>query len=350
MPALRILYLGDDQEGCTALHRAAALRRIGHEVTHVPTKVYTMAGNRIAAKFHYRTGYAVRQRSIHRQLSDTVGATRYDVAWVDSGAWCGANIARFLKSIANRTILLNLDDPTGKRDTGRWNSLRKAIGEFDLCAVVRPESQLEFKSHGAKNAIRIWRGYDEIEHSPLICEDLPAEKFRSDVAFIGTRFEDRHRFMIDLIKRGVPLSIWGNGWKNGPGWQTIRPHWRGDSLAGSQYVAAIAHSKICLGLLSKGNRDQHTTRSSEIPFAGGLLCAERTQEHLDMYCEGTEAVFWKDADECATVCKRLLITPALRRSISDSGRARVLTLGVGNEQVCQTILDEAFCQPSLAAP
>ena len=40
---------------------------------------------------------------------------------------------------------------------------------------------------------------------------------------------------------------------------------------------------LCLGLLSKGNRDLQTTRSLENPYAGGPLCAQRTSERLALY-------------------------------------------------------------------
>jgi hypothetical protein len=181
-------------------------------------------------------------------------------------------------------------------------------------------------------------GYDEIAHSPDLAASVPASHFRSQVAFIGTRMEHRPEFLINLVKRGVPLSIWGNGWKNGPGWRILKDYWRGPGLLGAEYVAAVQRADICLGLLSKGNRDLHTTRSSEIPFAGGLLCAERTSEHLEMYKEGEQAVFWSDAEECAEVCLQLLNDRQRRDEIRRQGLKRVRELGVGNEDTCRAIL------------
>ena len=93
-----------------------------------------------------------------------------------------------------------------------------------------------------------------------------------------------------------------------------------------------------MGLLSHGNRDLHTTRSVEIPYAGGLLCAERTSEHLEMYREDLEAVFWKDVDECVEKCRRLLADGVLRERIRKAGMQRVRELGVGNEDVCNQVL------------
>jgi spore maturation protein CgeB len=139
----------------------------------------------------------------------------------------------------------------------------------------------------------------------------------------------------------VPLSIWGGRWGRSPLWQSLQPACRGGILAGRDYVAAIQGAKLCLGLLSKGNRDLHTTRSLEIPFAAGLLCAERTSDHQVLYQEGKEAVFWRDATECARVCHYLLENEPLREGIRLAGQERVKALRVGNEDICQRILRTA---------
>jgi spore maturation protein CgeB len=138
------------------------------------------------------------------------------------------------------------------------------------------------------------------------------------------------------------VSIWGGRWQKSPSWNRLKPYFRGGGLGGRDYVAAIQGAKICIGMLSKGNRDLHTQRSLEVPFVGGLFCAERTSEHQKMYQEGVEAVFWSDAIECARVCNELLANDSLRESIRLAGMKRVRLLGVGNEATCETILENAF--------
>ncbi len=108
------------------------------------------------------------------------------------------------------------------------------------------------------------------------------------------------------------------------------------------YAAAIQSSKVCLGLLSKGNRDLHTQRSLEIPALGGLLCAERTIEHLTLYDEGREAVFWQDAEECAAHCHRLLADESLRREIARRGHERAQRNNHYNEPMLTTVIERAI--------
>jgi hypothetical protein len=86
----------------------------------------------------------------------------------------------------------------------------------------------------------------------------------------------------------------------------------------------------------------------EIPALGGLLCAERTNEHQTLYEEGHEAVFWRDADECVALCRMLLASPARRCAIADAGRARQLRNGMFNETMIAQILARLLGSPEPA--
>lgn len=126
----------------------------------------------------------------------------------------------------------------------------------------------------------------------------------------------------------------------------MKAFWRGPGLHEDRdYAAAILASKVCLGLLSKGNRDKHTTRSLEIPSLGGLFCAERTSEHLALYEEDREAVFWSSAEECAEKCLALLKDEPRRRAIAEAGHRRALKNGWFNEKVLARILERAMELP-----
>jgi spore maturation protein CgeB len=249
-----------------------------------------------------------------------------------------------LRTLNRPVILYNTDDPTGRRDGHRFDSLLRAVSYYDLCVTVRETTAAELLNHGARAVRHVWMSYDEIAHRPFNrLADIPAA-FRSEVAFVGTWIpgENRDQFLLSLIEKGISLSIWGDAWQKSPGWDAIQPFWRGRSIYGRDYVAAIQGAKLVLGLLSKGNRDLHTTRSVEIPYAGGLLLAERTTEHLKLYKDGKEAVFWADAEECAALCEQLLNDDQLRESIRARGAQKVRAAGLGNEDVLRDILSGFF--------
>jgi len=341
---MRVLFLGAIAPFTTSCHRADAIRRLGHAVTHLdPLEAFAprLRGN--GGKIHYYTGYLLLRQSVLAWLRAAVPAQApYDVCWVDSGELLGAHAIDYLKTQCTKVVLFNHDDPTGKRDWRRFATLRSAIAHYDHCAVVRPFNVLEFQSFGAKDVVHVRRTYDELAHCPPNDSPVPP-KFQSDVAFIGGNIkrEGRGEFLATLIARGLPVAIWGDEWNRSRSWATLAPHWRGPSISGSAYVDAIRGAKLCLGLLSKQNRDEHTTRSMEIPYAGGLLCAQRTPEHTALYIEGSEASFWSDVDECFAVCQMLLKHDALRAGIRAAGMRRVRQNKVGNEDLCRTLLTRA---------
>ena len=214
-------------------------------------------------------------------------------------------------------INLNLDDPFGRRDLNSWTQYRSAVSEYDLVVVVREENIAEARALHAKRVLRIYRAADEVAHAPRELTPAEQEKWGSEVLFVGTAFPERGAFFRELVRLGVPLSIYGNKWSELKEWKALKTCWRGPGLEDPySYSTAILAAKVSLGLLSKENRDLHTTRSMEIPSLGGAFCAERTSEHLHLYEEDKEAVFWSSPEECAAKCAALLADDVWRRGVA----------------------------------
>ena len=269
-----------------------------------------------------------------------------DLVWVDQGEWFGPRILRAIRECYGQSVPIvnyTVDDPFGGRDARRFAGYLRAVPKYDLLAVVRAENVAEARARGARAVMQVWRSADEVAHAPRELSVAQHRRFASEVAFVGTWMPERGPFMLELIRFGVPLSIRGNRWQKAPEWPQLAPHWRGPGLdTDDDYAAAILAAKVNLGLLSKGNRDLHTQRSLEIPALGGLFCAERTSEHLELYEEGREAMFWSDAAECAEQCKALLADEPRRKAIAAAGHARALRNGHYNEQVMARILEAAI--------
>jgi spore maturation protein CgeB len=278
-----------------------------------------------------------------RVLEQLEGRGGFDIVWVDSGGLVSPELVENLKQFGRRVINYNVDDPYGTRDLNMWHQYRRAVRIYDLVVVVRKENVAEAQALGARKVLLVYRSADEVAHAPLELSEEERDKWASDVLFVGTAFPERGPFMAKLIRCGVPLSIYGADWSKSRHWKTIRPYWKGESLVnGNTYALAIQSAKVCLGLLSKGNRDLHTTRSMEIPSLGGVFCAERTEDHLAIYKEDEEAVFWSSAEECAAKCRALLADEAWRRSVAEKGRKRYLKNGWTNMKVAERILHAVF--------
>jgi hypothetical protein len=334
--SLSILYIGHCDG--TSLDRANALRRLGHRVEHIDLRQMlprTLWIDRVIWKLggHFLSPWIL--RALPKVLNDH----RYDLCYVDGGETVTPSIIRLIRQHAARVVKYNIDDPLGRRDVARFTAYRQSVPFYDLCVVVRAENVAEATRLGAKDVMLVRRSSDELAHAPRRVSPDEAARWQSDVLFLGTWFPERGPFLADLVKRGVPLTIRGANWQKAPEWPILKPYFKGGQLQGDEYALALQCAKVSLGLLSKGNRDLHTTRSLEIPALGGLLCAERTTEHLQMYVEGEEALFWESADECATVCREVLGDDERRRRIAAAGHARSIVNGYHNEKVTGAIID-----------
>lgn len=338
---MRVLYIGVSDPASTTRHRADAMRRLGAQVIHLdPQQAMAHRLHGWPGRLHYRTGYLLLASAMKRWLrSEQKNLNQIDLVWVDSGELLSAGAMQLLKTHHAPIVLFNHDDPTGTRDRWRFMGLRQAIPLYDLCIVMREPNVAEYKLHGARDVLRSWMTFDEKKHQ-LDHIDRPVPlRMQSDVAFIGGNHkqEGRDLFLLQMIDAGLQLAIWGDGWDRSEHWAMLKPFWRGPSVSGQDYVDAMRGAKLCLGFLSKGNRDQHTTRTMEIPAAGGLLCAKRTDEHMALYKEGEEAVFWHNTEECIQVCRDLLAHPEKRERIRAAGHARLKRNQCGNEDLIRRV-------------
>lgn len=335
---LRILYLGPISGTC--LDRANALRRNGHYVEHIDLRKF-LPKTPWVDRVTWRLGGHWFQRVICTHLEKALAGKSFDVCYVDGGEWVTPQVISHIRHFAGVVLNYNIDDPLGPRDGARFHAYRKSLPYYDLAAVVRNENVPEAQTLGAKKVIRVYRSADELSHRPREITELDQQKWGSDVLFLGTWFPERGPFLLELIRLGVPLSIRGSNWHKAPEWDLLKPYWKGGGIAGDDYAKAIQCAKVNLGMLSKENRDLHTTRSLEIPALGALLCAERTVEHTAMYKEGEEALFWKDAQECANACQFALADESKRIAIAQAGLLRLRSNGHYNETIVASILEAA---------
>jgi hypothetical protein len=335
MKQTSILYIGKNSG--TSRHRASALRRLGYEVWTVDPGAFLPA-NRFAGAWAWHTGGRFLEEFIKGRVLESIPPIRFDFVYVDSGELVGPTLVVELKNRFGTVINYNVDDPYGHRDGQRWRLYLQAVPLYDLIVVVRDCNVSEAWQKGAHNVLRVDRSADEIAHAPRQVSKQDSQHWTSEVAFVGTWMPERGPFLARLIELGVPLSIYGDRWHKAREWSVLGSAWRGPGLyEDDDYAKAVQCAKVNVGLLSKGNRDLATQRSFEIPYLGGVLCAERTPEHSRLYKEDEEAVFWNSPEECSRKCQELLKDEQHRRSLAIRGRIRCLQNGTTNQDVLAQI-------------
>jgi len=351
----RIIYLGDDFPHSTSAHRAAALRRLGHEVLTLNPSAFILS-HRAILGLNVRTGFRLFAAWVGTRLQHEIetclrrmGRSHVDLVWIDGCPELPPSFYHWLRQAGFIIVNYNVDDPFGRRDRRKWDLYLAAVSFHDLTVVVREENVAEAQLRGSRRVLRVYRSYDPVAHLSMALTGDDCRVWGSEVVFVGAWMPERGPFMTRLLELGVPLTIYGHSWEKAPEWPRLRSAWRGSAIYGPDYVKAIQCAKVALGLLSKGNRDLHTTRSAEVPFIGGaVFCAERTPEHSFLFQEEAEAAFWNDAEECAQQCHDLLASGPRRRRMVEAARRRIIAHELSNDAVLTTILSRVL--PAYPAP
>ena len=335
-----LLFIG--RNAGTSRHRARAFERLGYDVCVIDPFAF-FSNSRLVEIWTWHTGSFLLENYVRRNVLASIPAKPFDLAYVDGGEVVGPSLVLELKSRFGTVINYNIDDPYGPRDGRRWRLYSRAVPFYDLIVVVRECNVAEAYAAGAQKVMRTYMSADEVAHSPRPMSEQESHEWATEVAFVGTWMPERGPFLARLVELGVPLSIYGQRWHKAREWSVLRPCWQGPGVYEDRdYAAVIQCAKVSLGLLSSGNRDLSTTRSFEVPLLGGVLCAERTSEHLQLYEENEEAVFWSSPEECAQKCAELLGDTQLRRHLGTAGRHRCLRNRTTNENVVRQILHRAI--------
>jgi spore maturation protein CgeB len=335
---LKILFLGANSGN--ALKRANAMRRLGHDVT-VMEPLALFPRKDFVGKVTYVTGGLFLEGFVRWRISSLIRGQHFDVIVVDCGELIGPSTLKHFRKFSQVIINYTTEDPFGQRDRNKWRLYLKSVPFYDLLVVVREINVSEAYAQGARKVMRVFMSVDELDGPrPLSAQDR--QRFDHEVLFVGTWMPERGPFLSQLLNAGISLAIYGNDWQKAREWPILRASWKGPAIYGADYIKALQLAKVSLGLLSKGNRDLHTTRTFEIPYAGGLFCAERTSEHLQLYQEDVEAVFWSNVQECIDKCEELLRDEPRRRAIVENGRRRCISNGIFNGSVMANILKEAL--------
>lgn len=336
---MKIAYIGTATG--TSLQRARALERLGHEVRIIDPWAL-LHRSKWLARIHHCTAYALSGLHLDNWVMGKVGEESSDLIWVNQGEFLGPSLIKHLRSLGAPIVNYANDNPFASEHRLRFLRYRAALPYYDLVVVVFDHIVESARRAGARKVIRKYISADEVAHLNCGGDPIKKSECRLDVAFVGTWMkEQRGPFIAELIQRGVPVSVWGDHWRKAKEWKAIEPHWRGPGVYDeAKYASLLRSAKICLGLVNKTSGNLHTDRSIQIPALGSLLCAERTSEHLAMYKDGEEAIFWDDAAECAEACKALLEDDDRRKAIALRGHLRAKRNNLFNEPVLASIIEE----------
>lgn len=340
-----IMFVGRLKSGSTSSHRMLSLRELGLRVVAIDTHPEDV--RRKERTFLERVRKKLfGPRDLARANEAMLAAAHresVDVVWIDRGTTIHGRTLLELRGLLPdaRIVHYNPDDPFGGFGKGEWRTFLKAVADYHVHLVPREPNVEEYRAIGARDVrhvVPFW-GYSPDDHRPLRVDEHERRHLGAPVGFIGMAETERAHTIADLAARGFEVKVWGDGWERYKRITGGRFVYAGPAQFGEMYAKIINSFDINLAFLRKANRDQHTSRSVELPAAGAFMLAERSDEHLTLFDEGREAEFFDDNDELARKVAHYLAHPNERRSIAARGRARCSRSGYSNMERMRSMLE-----------
>lgn len=356
---MKILFLGEINEGQTSLMRMRALKRLGHEVRGIHTIAPWRRVSWIQRQIQRRRGHGSVVDEINDEVLHAAREFRPNLVWAEKQEYLRPETLETLRIMGAQLVHFT-PDPYFSLDWKRTSLMDRSLASFDVLIYCKTYERTQYEALG-RPLVYMPLGYCDEVHRPLPSDD---PRWCCSVGFLGGWEPRRERLLHDVAMKGVDLKIWGGYWEFlADGRWTLRRHiilrqlaandsftfhadetlsraWQGGEVYGDSYANALTGAKIGLGLLRKVCPDQHTTRTFEIPACGSMLLADRTDEHLAMFAEGTEADYFESCEELLDKLSFYLSHEAARKRIAEAGTERCRRSGYAyTHRLRRTLMD-----------
>jgi putative methyltransferase (TIGR04325 family) len=192
---------------------------------------------------------------------------------------------------------------------------------FDKINLMNISKYKNFSKYYKSNVVYTDKSYSKKIHLGNL---NPKKNYKYDVSFIGTFTPDRLETFLFLEKNNIKLSIWGYGWKKYKFYLKKSSKIYPFELYNNNYKKTIQESKINISFLRKENFDTQTSRSIEIPAAGGFILTKHTKEHERIYGSYGKKILFKSNQDLAKKIKLYLGNDKLRNVITKKIHTRVI--------------------------
>lgn len=274
--------LGFDREEFVKADRVGLARRQAMNAMVLPALRAAHARQPVDWVFVYANGVEISANTI-RQITDELGIPTVNMCLDDKNSWTGPWMGDHRAGQIDIAPVFDLS----------WTSARVAC-EWYMIEGGRP--------------IYLPEGFDALAYRPLQVEqDIP-------VSFIGGAYGYRPTIVRYLMRHGVPIQTFGEGWAV-TGWA-------------DDIVKIINRSLINLGMGGIGYSESLTNvkgRDFEIPGTGGGVYLTSFNPDLALhFVIGQEILCYRNRDEMLEMIRYYLAHPDEAREIARCGRERCL--------------------------
>ena len=268
---------------------------------------------------------------------------KYDLIYVMIGELIGEKLILKLKTKTKKIVFYCMDNPFVKRDKNKWQLFLGAAKYYDLI-VYHQDSRIKLsKKLGLKNSLLVLPPYEKKIHCRQKLTNSEKKKYKNDVIFVGTWSPQKGIFLKKLMDLGLSLKIYGTRWDKDPNYKSLKLITKLAHVFPNTYSKLIQSAKIALCLFAEGNLDTITSRSTEIPAIGTLLCSFRTAAMKNILIENKEVIYFNNPNECFKKCNFYLKNYKMAKKIARRGHIKITkVLKASNDDVIKKIVNKVF--------
>lgn len=339
-PSMKIVLVGSLAPSDNTRYRLSAFGRLGHTVVPFDVARELPALPRLLHWVRERALFGPGITRFNRRLVEFVRRERPDLVWLDRVVYVRAETVRAIEALGARAVHNNPDNPFGPRGDPWWRLFLEAVPHHSAIVSANPLAVPHYTALGAPLAL--WHPCSFSREDHFAPPQGWSDRDRTvDVAFIGTPYDDRPRFLVDLFRRhGIATAVRGQRWRRTALYRLAPQLLAGGPLLGADYREAFWRARIALGFVTRSNLDVTAHRWFEIAGCGAFLLAERTAATGEYFEEDREAVFFSGVDECAAKIRRYLPDEAARARIAQAGRERAVRSGYDYDGGMKRVLDQ----------
>ena len=301
---------------------AAALSRLGHEVTRFDHRDFLLPG-----RLRQRIGILDRldRERLNARLLRLARSVRPDLLIVNQGTVLSRTTLDRLRDQGVRCVNWFSDYPA-EFDAG----LRLADA-YDSFFLGSSYAAARHREAGRKHSFWLPFGCDPEAHRPDSA-DAPTPRRgpvdMPEVVFVGSHYPERQVLLRFL--RGLPVGIWGPGWERAADDPVLRPMIRGGSLRPGAWRRLYARARVVVNIHYgafgpiETSGDLASTRVFEILACGAFQVVNRQGDVLRLFRDGELLSVFTDGAELRDRVERALQDDAGRMAIARAGRAEVL--------------------------
>lgn len=329
----------------TCLHRNWSLKKIADDVDEISTSVNSSSfWSRVCYHLFFR-GVPIRipeNNNENEQICRAVDNKKYDIVWIDKGHTIFPSTLKYIKKVSPRTLIISYSPDNMAMRHNQTQQYLECVPLYDYIVTNKSYTIDDFKKMGARNVYFVNNSYEDTFHYPRSLTDEDILRYGGEVGFVGAWEKDRCEKICYLADKGIKVRVFGKGkWLN---YKSYSPNLIIEDyvLKGEDYCKALQAFKISLCFLRKMNYDLQTTRTVEIPACGGFMLAERTDEHLSMFKENEEAVFFSSCEELLEKCRYYLSHEEERMNIVLAGTRRCESSGYSNTNMLKNTIQSIY--------